>query len=96
MTSDNRDNRNVRHQGFVRNTNPVAPENSALADELRRVLKGKPTVSGFNRSLKNEIISFIASVVRIGLVAVLCAAFAFASGLCLHDQAPVHLRYHTD
>ena len=77
MTSDNRDNRNVRHQGFVRNTNPVAPENSALADELRRVLKGKPTVSGFNRSLKHEIISFIASVVRIGLVAVLCAAFAF-------------------
>ena len=77
MTSDNRDNRNVRHQGFVRNTNPVAPENSALADELRRVLKGKPTVSGFNRSLKHEIISFIASVVRIGLVAVLCGAFAF-------------------
>ena len=84
MTSDNRDNRNVGHQGFVRNTNPVAPENSALADELRRVLKGKPTVSGFNRSLKNEIISFIASVVRIGLVAVLCAAFA--GGMCYQSR----------
>ena len=29
------------HRGQVRNSAPVAPENSALADELRRVLKGK-------------------------------------------------------
>ena len=75
--ADNRNNNGIRNPGFVRNSNPVAPENSALADELRRILKGKPTVSGFNRSLKNEIIAFFASIVRIGLVAVLCASFAF-------------------
>lgn len=73
----NRNNNGARNPGFVRNTNPVAPENSALADELRRILKGKPTISGFNRSLKNEIITFFAAVIRIGLVAVLCGAFAF-------------------
>ena len=77
MKPANRDNHSVRSQGTLRNTNPVAPENSALADELRRVLKGKPTVSGFNRSLKHEIISFFAAVFKIVLVAVLCVAFAF-------------------
>ncbi|MCQ2517024.1 MAG: transglycosylase domain-containing protein [Saccharofermentans sp.] len=61
----------------VRNSAPVAPENSALADELHRSLTGKPIKSGFNRSLKHEIISFIGDVVRIGLVIVLCICFAF-------------------
>ena len=77
QSSGNRNNNGARNLGFVGNTNPVASENSALADELRRILKGKPTISGFNRSLRNEIIAFLASVIRIGLVAVLCAAFVF-------------------
>lgn len=66
-----------RNPGFRRNTSPVAPENSALADELRRVLKGKPTISGFNRSLKHEIFAFLAAVFKIVLVALLCVAFGF-------------------
>ena len=66
-----------RNPGFRRNTSPVAPENSALADELRRVLKGKPTISGFNRSLKHEIFAFFAAVFKIVLVALLCVAFGF-------------------
>lgn len=61
----------------VRNTAPVAPEDSALADELRSTLKGKPTRSGFNRSWFHELISFISDVVKIGIVLVLCAVFAF-------------------
>lgn len=76
MKPANRDNR-ARQPGVIRNTNPVAPENSALADELRRILKGKPTVSGFNRSLKHEVITFCSSVFKIVLVAVLCVAFTF-------------------
>ncbi|MBR1798082.1 MAG: transglycosylase domain-containing protein [Clostridiales bacterium] len=77
MKPANRDNRPERASGNMRNTRPVAPENSALADELRRVLKGKPTVSGFNRSLKHEIVSFLGSVFKIVIVMSLCAAFAF-------------------
>ncbi len=61
----------------VRNSAPVAPEDSALADELRSTLKGKPTRSGFNRSWFRELISFISDVVKIGIVLVLCAVFAF-------------------
>ena len=55
----------------VRNTAPVAPEDSALADELRSTLKGKPTRSGFNRSWLHELISFISDVLKIGIVLVL-------------------------
>ncbi|MBP5180234.1 MAG: transglycosylase domain-containing protein [Clostridiales bacterium] len=65
------------HRGQVRNSAPVAPENSALADELRRVLKGKPTISGFNRSLQHEIISFASEVFKFCTVAALCFAFLF-------------------
>ena len=60
-----------------RTTKPVAPENSALADELRSQLKGKPTRCGFNRSWKHEIFSFIGDIVRVFVVAVLCLFFVF-------------------
>ncbi len=86
MRPASRDSHNVRQPGAVRNTNPVAPENSALADELRRILKGKPTVSGFNRSLKHEVMEFFAAVFKIALVAVLCVGFAlggFGAGMLL-------------
>ena len=66
-----------RGRGSMRDSNPVLPENSALADELRTILKGKPTVSGFNRSLKHEIMAFLAAVFKIVLVCVLCVVFAF-------------------
>ena len=73
--TNKRSDQSGRISGVVRNSSPVAPENSALADELRRVLKGKPTVSGFNRSLKHEIVSFLASVFKIVLVAVLAFVY---------------------
>ncbi len=76
MQGSNNNNRPSKN-GNVRNSAPVAPENSALADELHRSLTGKPIKSGFNRSLKHEIISFIGDVLRIGIVIVLCVCFAF-------------------
>ena len=69
-----------------RSTRPVAPENSALADELRSQLKGKPTKCGFNRSWTHEIISFIGDILRVVVVAVLCLCFAlggFGAGMLL-------------
>ncbi len=60
-----------------RNTAPVAPECSALADELRKSLKGKPTRSGFNRSLFREMMAFAGDLVKIALVFVLCFVFIF-------------------
>ena len=75
--TNKRHDQSGRISGVVRNSSPVAPENSALADELRRVLKGKPTVSGFNRSLKHEIVALLAAVFKVVLVAVLCVAFGF-------------------
>ena len=60
-----------------RSTRPVAPENSALADELRSQLKGKPTKCGFNRSLTHEIASFVGDLIRIAIVTVLCLVFTF-------------------
>ena len=69
MPSNNRE--------VVRNSNPVEPENSALADELRSTLKGKPTKSGFNRSWFREIISFIGDLAKLVIVFVLCVCFIF-------------------
>ena len=75
-----------RREDKMRNSAPVAPEDSALADELRSELKGKPTRSGFNRSLPHEIISFLGDIVKIAIVLVLCACFAlggFGAGMLL-------------
>ena len=60
-----------------RSTKPVAPENSALADELRSQLKGKPTKCGFNRSWIREAGSFISDIIKIGVVLILCLVFTF-------------------
>ena len=60
-----------------RSTKPVAPENSALADELRSQLKGKPTKCGFNRSLTHEVAGFVWDILRVVIVAVLCLCFTF-------------------
>ncbi len=72
--------------GQMRNSSPVAPEDSALADELRATLTGKPIRSGFNRRLSHEIFNFIADLAKIVLVLVLCACFllgGFLSGMLL-------------
>ena len=61
----------------MRNSAPVAPEDSALADDLRSNLKGKPTRSGFNRSWFSEMVSFLADILKIVIVLILCACFAF-------------------
>lgn len=60
-----------------RSTRPVKPENSALADELRHRLKGKPTQAGFSRSWIREAGSFIWDCIRIVIVFVLCICFVF-------------------
>ena len=60
-----------------RSTAPVKPENSALADELRSQLKGKPTKSGFNRSAIREFGSFVWDIARVLIVVVLCVCFLF-------------------
>ena len=60
-----------------RSTKPVKPENSALADELRHRLKGKPTQAGFSRSWIRETGAFIWDCVRIVIVFVLCVCFIF-------------------
>ncbi|MCR4669847.1 MAG: transglycosylase domain-containing protein [Saccharofermentans sp.] len=69
-----------------RSTSPVNPENSALADELRRNLKGKPTTAGFNRSLPHEIFGFLGDIVKIFVVLLLCISFTlggFGAGMLL-------------
>ncbi len=60
-----------------RSTVPVKPENSALADELRHRLKGKPTAAGFSRSWIREAGAFIWDCLRIVIVFVLCVCFIF-------------------
>ncbi|MCH4154093.1 MAG: transglycosylase domain-containing protein [Saccharofermentans sp.] len=69
-----------------RSSKPVNPENSALADELRSQLRGKPTRSGFNRSAGREIRGFIWDILRVIIVFVLCFCFlfgGFGSGMLL-------------
>ncbi|MBP5261102.1 MAG: transglycosylase domain-containing protein [Clostridiales bacterium] len=61
----------------TRTSKQVKPENTALADDLRTNLRGKPTRSGFNRSLGHEIWSFLSDILKIAVVVVLCICFAF-------------------
>lgn len=69
-----------------RTTKPVPPERTALAEDLRSTLKGKPTRSGFNRSFTHEVLSFGGDIFKIVLVFVLCICFVlggFGSGMLL-------------
>ena len=69
-----------------RTTKPVPPERTALADELRSTLKGKPTRAGFNRSATHELISFFTDILKIVVVFVLCICFilgGFGCGMLL-------------
>ena len=70
----------------MRSSKPVKPENSALADELRRNLKGKPTKSGFNRNAAHDLWGFISDILKMVLVFVLCVGFAlggFGAGMLM-------------
>ena len=70
----------------MRSSKPVKPENSALADELRRNLKGKPTKSGFNRNAAHDLWGFISDILKMILVFVLCVGFAlggFGAGMLM-------------
>ena len=74
------DNKNVRSSA------PVPPERTALADDLRSTLKGKPTRSGFNRSAFQEYLSFFADLLKIVIVFLLCICFilgGFGAGMLL-------------
>ena len=68
---------NYHEDNNRRSSKPVAPEESALADELRKTLKGKPTRTGFNRNWFRETISFLWDIGRVLLILVLCFVFAF-------------------
>lgn len=69
-----------------RTSSPIKPENSALADELRSTLKGKPTKSGYNRNAFLELVDFVKDVLRIIVVFALCIGVAlggFGAGMLL-------------
>lgn len=60
-----------------RTTAPVPPEKSALADELRSTLKGKPTRAGFDRRVSHEIVSLLGDILKVVIVIALCFVFVF-------------------
>lgn len=67
-----------------RSTHPVLPEHSAIADELRMRLRGKPTHAAHNRSWYSELWSVIYGVLKVSLVLILCLSFiigGFGAGM---------------
>lgn len=74
---DNKYNDSKLKNDNSRNTVSVPPERTALADELRSTLKGKPTRSGFNRNPVHEIFSFLSDIAKIAIIMILCVIFIF-------------------
>ena len=69
-----------------RSTIPCAPEDSALADELRSRLKGKPTRAAHNRHWYVEVMQACLTVVKTLLILLLCVAFligGFGGGMLI-------------
>lgn len=67
-----------------RSTHPVLPEHSAIADEFRTHLHGKPTHSAHNRSWYSELWSVIYGVLKVALILFLCISFiigGFGAGM---------------
>jgi len=67
-----------------RSTHPVLPEHSAIADEFRTRLHGKPTHSAHNRSWYSELWSVISGVLKVTLIIMLCVSFTiggFGAGM---------------
>lgn len=86
------DNNGYRYRsGHSTNSQPrtstqVSPEKTALADELRSTIKGKPTRCGFNRSVFHEIMSVTSDILKVVVVIVLCICFViggFGAGMLL-------------
>ncbi|MBN1775238.1 MAG: transglycosylase domain-containing protein, partial [Clostridiales bacterium] len=67
-----------------RSTRPVLPEHSAIADEFRTRLHGKPTRAGHRRTWYGELLSAILAILKIVLILVLCLTFVvggFGAGM---------------
>ena len=69
-----------------RSTIPCAPEDSALADELRSRLKGKPTRAAHNRHWYVEVVQAVLTILKTLLILLLCVSFlvgGFAGGMLI-------------
>lgn len=67
-----------------RSTRPVLPEHSAIADEFRTRLRGKPTHAAHNRSWYSELGSVISGVLKTVVIILLCVSFiigGFGAGM---------------
>ena len=86
-----------RAQPGQRSTRPVLPEHSAIADEFRTRLHGKPTRAGHRRTWYGELIGAILGILKIVLVLVLCVTFivgGFGAGMLVGyvtTTAPVEI-----
>ena len=67
---------NVARDPEQRSTRPIAPENSALADELRSRLKGKPTRAAHERHWYMEVFHGVMDILKTALVILLCGYVA--------------------
>ncbi|MBP5416987.1 MAG: PBP1A family penicillin-binding protein [Clostridiales bacterium] len=69
-----------------RSTIPCAPEDSALADELRSRLKGKPTRAAHNRHWYVEVMQAFFTIIKTALILLLCVSFlvgGFGGGMLI-------------
>lgn len=69
-----------------RSTIPCAPEDSALADELRSRLKGKPTRAAHNRHWYVEVMQAFLTIIKTALILLLCISFligGFGGGMLI-------------
>jgi len=69
-----------------RSTRPIAPENSALADELRSRLSGKPTRAAHERHWYMEVFHGVMDILKTALVILLCVGFlvgGFGGGMLI-------------
>lgn len=67
-----------------RSTRPVLPEHSAIADEFRTRLHGKPTRAGHRRTWYGEFLGAVMGILKILVVLVLCVTFiigGFGAGM---------------
>ncbi len=72
--------------GDKRSTIPCAPEDSALADELRSRLKGKPTRAAHNRHWYIEVFHAAVDILKTALIILLCLGFlagGFGGGMLI-------------
>lgn len=79
--------------GQKRSTMPCPPENSALADELRARLHGKPTRAAHNRHWYLEVVHAVMDIVKTALVILLCLGFligGFGGGMLIGYISTTH------